>query len=70
MKESKLIAMSNKVEQLGAAVNKIISELTNMKDLSIGTLELVKKFPEYEEALNKLKEENKKDESIQGENTV
>ena len=46
MKESKLIAMSNKIEQLGAAVNKIITELTNMKDLSIGTLELVKKFPE------------------------
>jgi predicted ATP-grasp superfamily ATP-dependent carboligase len=70
MKESKLIEMSNKVEQLGAVFNKMINELTNMKDLAIGTLELVKKFPDYEKALQQLKEETKKDESIQGKNTV
>ena len=70
MKESKLIEMSNKVEQLGAVFNKMINELTNMKDLVIGTLELVKKFPDYEKALQQLKEETKKDESIQGKNTV
>jgi predicted ATP-grasp superfamily ATP-dependent carboligase len=70
MKESKLIEMSNKVEQLGAVLNKMINELTNMKDLAIGTLELVKKFPDYEKALQQLKEETKKDESIQGKNTV
>ena len=40
MKESKLIEMSNKVEQLGAVFNKMINELTNMKDLAIGTLNL------------------------------
>jgi predicted ATP-grasp superfamily ATP-dependent carboligase len=70
MKESKLIEMSNKIEQLGAVFNKMINELTNMKDLAIGTLELVKKFPDYEKALQQLKEETKKDESIQGKNTV
>jgi len=70
MKESKLIEMSNKVEQLGAVFNKMINELTNMKDLVIGTLELVKKFPDYEKALQQLKEETKKDESIQRKNTV
>ena len=70
MKESKLIEISNKVEQLGAVFNKMINELTNMKDLAIGTLELVKKFPDYEKALQQLKEETKKDESIQGKNTV
>ena len=48
----------------------MINELTNMKDLAIGTLELVKKFPDYEKALQQLKEETKKDESIQGKNTV
>ena len=70
MKESKLIEMANKIEQLGAVVNRLINELTNLKDLSIGTLELVKKFSEYEKALEQLKAETKKDESIQGENTV
>ena len=35
MKESKLIEMSNKVESIGAALNRIIQELTNLKDLSL-----------------------------------
>ena len=59
MKESKLIEMRNKVESLGAALNKVIQELTNLRDLSIGTMQLVKKFPDYEKAIEKLKEESK-----------
>ena len=57
MKESKLIEMSNKIESMGAALNRIIQELTNLKDLSIGTMELVKCFPQYEKALAKLKKD-------------
>ena len=34
MKEAKLIEMRNKVESLGAALNKVIQELTNLRDLS------------------------------------
>ena len=72
MKESKLIEMQNKLEALGGAVNRIINEITNLKDLSIGTTELVKKMPGYEAALEELKEQYKKDkdESIQTEDTV
>jgi|TARA_B100000902_G_scaffold391563_1_gene442441 predicted ATP-grasp superfamily ATP-dependent carboligase len=67
MKESKLIEMRNKVESLGAALNKVIQELTNLRDLSIGTMQLVKKFPDYEKAIEKLKEElTKKEESKDG----
>jgi len=67
MKESKLIEMRNKVESLGAALNKVIQELTNLRDLSIGTMQLVKKFPNYEKAIEKLKEElTKKEESKDG----
>ena len=57
MKESKLIEMSNKVESIGAALNRIIQELTNLKDLSIGTMELIKCFPQYEKALAELKKD-------------
>ena len=57
MKESKLIEMSNKIESMGAALNRIIQQLTNLKDLSIGTMELVKCFPQYEKALAKLKKD-------------
>jgi len=72
MKESKLIEMQNKLETLGAAVTRLVNEVTNLKDLSIGTMELVKKLPDYEKALEKLKEQYKKnkDESIQGKDTV
>ena len=34
MKESKLIEMSNKVDTIGAALNRMIQELNNLKDLS------------------------------------
>ena len=51
MKESKLIEMSNKVDTIGAALNRMIQELNNLKDLSIGTMELMKCLPDYEKAL-------------------
>lgn len=72
MKESKLIEMQNRLETLGAAVTRLVNEVTNLKDLSIGTMELVKKLPDYNKALEELKEQYKKnkDESIQGKNTV
>lgn len=56
MKENKLIEMSNKVDTLGSAMNRVVQELTNLKDLSIGTMELIKEFPDYQIALDKLKE--------------
>ena len=67
MKEAKLIEMRNKVEPLGAALNKVIQELTNLRDLSIGTMQLVKKFPDYEKAIEELKKElTKKEKSKDG----
>lgn len=61
MKESKLIEMQNRVEALGGAVTRLINEVNNLKDLSIGTMELVKKLPDYNKALEELKEQYKKD---------
>ena len=51
---------------LGSAVQQIIGELNNLKDLSIGTMELVKRLPEYEVALNALKEEHEQKEDTSG----
>jgi len=73
MKETKLVEMQNKLESLGAAVNRLINEMTNLKDLSVGTLELVKRLPDYNKALEALKDNYKKkeeNESIQGKDTV
>jgi hypothetical protein len=55
MKESELVQIKNKVERLGALVQMLLQDFYNVKDLSIGTLELVKKFPEYENAVEALK---------------
>lgn len=63
MKEQTLIEMKNKVETLGSLVQQIINELGNLKNLSVGTLETLKKIPGYEEAINELVEEQKQKEA-------
>ena len=70
MKESKLIEMSNKIDTIGAALNRIVQELHNLKDLSIGTMELMKCLPDYEKALKKLKKDltTKKEEKSKKQN--
>jgi|TARA_B100000287_G_scaffold11722_1_gene11941 conjugal transfer/entry exclusion protein len=57
MKESKLIQIHNKVETLGNVVQQMINELHNLKDLSIGTLEVVKKMPKYKQIIEELKKD-------------
>lgn len=54
MKENKLIEMSNKIDTMGNVLNRIIQELNIMKDISVGTTELVKLLPGYKKALKEL----------------
>ena len=63
MKESELIIMKRKIEQLGALMQGVLQELTNLRDLSVGTLETVKKMPGYEKAIKALEKEIKKNEN-------
>ena len=35
----------------------VINEFTTIKDMSVGTLEVVKKLPNYQDAIDELKEE-------------
>ena len=63
MKENKLIEMRNKVETLGGVANQLIREVNNIKQLALGTLETIKQMPDYEEAINKLKEQAIKESS-------
>ena len=60
MKESKLIEMKNKVETLGKLMEQVLTELHQLRDLSVGTMSLIKKFPQYNKAIEKLKEDVKK----------
>ena len=54
MKESKLIEMQNTIDALKRVAQQTINELTHLRELSIGTLELVKLMDSYDKALEKL----------------
>jgi hypothetical protein len=55
MKEQSLIEMKNKVDALSRVMQQVINEITNLRDLSIGTLETLKNMPDYNDAIEKLK---------------
>ena len=57
MKENTLVEMKNKVDALTRVMQNVINEFTTIKDMSVGTLEVVKKLPNYQDAIDELKEE-------------
>ena len=56
MKEETLLQMKNKVESLTNVIQHMLQEMNNLRDLSVGTLETLKLMPDYDKALEKLKE--------------
>ena len=56
MKEETLLQMKNKVESLTNVIQHMLQEINNLRDLSVGTLETLKLMPDYDKALEKLKE--------------
>lgn len=61
MKESKLIELWNRVETLGQLMQTSLKEMEHLRDLSIGTMSLLKKFDGYEKAIEALTEDLKKE---------
>ncbi len=67
MKESTLLEMQNKIKALTNVIQHLINENTQLRDLSVGTLEVVKLLPGYDKALETLKENvTNKEEEIDG----
>jgi hypothetical protein len=66
MKENELLRMRRDLDTVGAILQKTLEDNKNLKDLAIGTLELVKLLPDYELAVEKLKQ-NYLDESLRRE---
>ena len=56
MKEQTLIEIKNKVEAVSRLTQFLLQESKNLRDLAVGTLETIKQMPDYEEAIEKLKE--------------
>ena len=57
MKESTLLEMQNKIKALNNIVQQMISEITHLRELSIGTLETLKLMPGYQDAIDTLKKQ-------------
>jgi len=59
--------MQNKIKALTNVIQHLMHENTQLRDLSVGTLEVVKLLPGYEKALETLKENvTNKEEEIDG----
>jgi len=60
MKENILIEMRNKIDALTRVMQQVIYDINETKDLSRGTLEVLKKIPGYKKAVDELREEVEK----------
>ena len=65
MKESTLLEMKNKIESQTRVLQFLMTEVTHLRELSVGTLEATKLMPGYDEAIEQLKERltNKEEET-------
>lgn len=61
-KQSRVDLVEKKIKALTNVMQGIMNDMAQMKDLSIGTFETIKLMPDYDEALDKLKENLKKEE--------
>ena len=66
MKENTLLEMQNKIKALTNVVQHLINENTQLRDLAVGTLETIKLMPDYEKAIEDLKQSLIKDEKKNG----
>jgi len=55
MKEQKLLEMMNKLDKLDNIMQEVIKEMMNIRSLSVGTLEALKRMEGYDKAIEKLK---------------
>ena len=56
MKEQTLIEMKNKIGSLTNVIQHLLTEVTHLRELGVGTLETLKLMPGYEDALEQLKQ--------------
>ena len=57
MKESTLLEMQNKLKALTNVMQQVLTEMTHLRELSVGTLETLKLMPGYQDAIDALKKQ-------------
>ena len=63
LKQSKADHQAKQIQALINVVQQLLDETAYLKDLAVGTLETIKCMPDYDEAIEKLKEKVKENES-------
>ena len=61
MKETTLIEIQKKVKYQDIVIKQIIEELLHLRDLSVGSFELVKQLDDYGPALTRLADKTEKE---------
>ena len=56
-KQSRTDLLEKKVQALIGVVQQLLDETAYLKDLAVGTLETIKCMPDYDEAIEKLKDQ-------------
>jgi len=59
MKEKSLVEMKNKIQSLTNVIKYLMEEIEYLRTVTFGTLETIKQMPDYEEALGKIKDKVK-----------
>jgi uncharacterized protein (UPF0210 family) len=62
MKEQTLVEMKNKVDAITRVLQQLIYEQDNLRTLTVGIMETIKAMPDYEEALQAVKDKVKEQE--------
>ena len=62
-KQSKAVHQAKQIQALINVVQQLLDETAYLKDLAVGTLETIKNMPDYDEAIEKLKQKVKENES-------
>jgi hypothetical protein len=56
MKEKTIIEIKNNVEGIKKVLQHIVTEITNLRELGVGTLETLKLMPGYDQAIKDLQQ--------------
>lgn len=62
-KSSRVDLLEKKIQALIGVVQQLLDENAYLKDLAVGTLETIKQMPDYDKAIEKLKEQVAKESS-------
>jgi hypothetical protein len=69
MKEDTLIKMKKQVESLNNVMQFVMDKLKYLDTIAVGTLETMKNMPDYQDAIDKIKNKVKEEDGVEQQDT-